>query len=140
MKRSITHSVLFGASASAFALAFALVATTTSGCGGDDKKVNYPPKAEGDAGPQSGQVVTDIAQASHLLTPLLGTALAPLLFGIALIACGLNSTVTATMAGQIVMEGFLQIRIRPWLRRLVTRLLAIVPAIVLISISGGRAS
>ncbi len=59
MKRSITHSVLFGASASAFALAFALVATTTSGCGGDDKKVNYPPKAEGDAGPQSGQVVTD---------------------------------------------------------------------------------
>jgi len=59
MKRSITHSVLFGASASAFALLFALVATGASGCGGDDKKVNYPPKAEGDAGPQSGQVVTD---------------------------------------------------------------------------------
>ena len=61
---------------------------------------------------------------------LLGSAIAPTLFGIALLCCGLNSTVTATMAGQIVMEGFLDIRLPPWLRRLVTRLVAIVPAIL----------
>ena len=83
-----------------------------------------------------GQVVTDIAQASHLLTPLLGTALAPLLFGIALIACGLNSTVTATMAGQIVMEGFIQFRMAPWMRRLVTRAIAIIPALGVIYLFG----
>ena len=78
------------------------------------------------------QVVTDIGQASHLLTPLLGSSLAPILFGVALICCGLNSTVTATMAGQIVMEGFIQFRIAAWARRLITRGIAIIPAIIVI--------
>ena len=65
-----------------------------------------------------------------------GTAVAPVLFGIALLCCGLNSTVTATMAGQIVMEGFIDIKLAAWARRLVTRLVAIVPAIAVILISG----
>uniref|UniRef100_UPI003BAB65A4 Nramp family divalent metal transporter n=1 Tax=Stappia sp. TaxID=1870903 RepID=UPI003BAB65A4 len=72
--------------------------------------------------------VTDIAEAEALLAPLLGTVAAPVLFGVALLASGLNSTVTATLAGQVVMEGFLNIRIAPWLRRLVTRVIAIIPA------------
>ena len=72
--------------------------------------------------------VTDIAEAEALLAPLLGTVAAPVLFGVALLASGLNSTVTATLAGQVVMEGFLNMRIAPWLRRLVTRVIAIVPA------------
>ncbi len=72
--------------------------------------------------------VAELQQASDLLAPLLGSAIAPTLFGIALLCCGLNSTVTATLAGQIVMEGFLQIRLAPWLRRLITRAIAIVPA------------
>ena len=74
---------------------------------------------------------TDVAELSEVhsfLAPLLGSALAPTLFGIALICCGLNSTVTATLAGQIVMEGFLDIRLPPWMRRLATRALAIIPA------------
>jgi manganese transport protein len=74
--------------------------------------------------------VQELDKAHALLAPLLGSALAPTLFGIALLCCGLNSTVTATMAGQIVMEGFLDLRLPPWLRRLVTRLVAIVPAAV----------
>jgi manganese transport protein len=74
--------------------------------------------------------VEELNKAHALLAPLLGSALAPTLFGIALLACGLNSTVTATMAGQIVMEGFLDLRLPPWLRRLVTRLVAIVPAAI----------
>lgn len=73
--------------------------------------------------------VEDIGVAHELLTPLLGSNLAPILFGVALLACGLSSTVTATMAGQIVMEGFIDIRLAPWLRRLITRVVAIVPAI-----------
>jgi manganese transport protein len=72
--------------------------------------------------------VAELGEAHALLMPLLGHSLAPSLFAVALIGCGLNSTVTATMAGQIVMEGFVAIRLAPWLRRLVTRLLAIVPA------------
>ena len=72
--------------------------------------------------------IEELDKAHALLAPLLGSALAPTLFGIALLCCGLNSTVTATMAGQIVMEGFLDIRLPPWLRRLVTRMVAIVPA------------
>ncbi len=72
--------------------------------------------------------VTDLGQAHALLSPLLGSAIAPTLFAVALICCGLSSTVTATLAGQAVMEGFLDIQIAPWLRRLVTRLIAIVPA------------
>jgi manganese transport protein len=79
--------------------------------------------------------VAEIGDAHTLLAPLLGTA-APMLFAIALLACGLNSTVTATIAGQVVMEGFLRIRLRPALRRLVTRIIAIVPAVVVTWIYG----
>jgi manganese transport protein len=74
--------------------------------------------------------VAELGEAHGLLQPLLGAAMAPSLFAIALIGCGLNSTITATLAGQIVMEGFLDIRLAPWLRRLITRLVAIVPAAV----------
>ncbi|WP_210483320.1 Nramp family divalent metal transporter [Microvirga antarctica] len=74
--------------------------------------------------------IAEIGQAHTLLQPLLGAAIAPTLFGIALLCCGLNSTVTATMAGQIVMEGFINFKLPPWLRRLVTRGIAIVPAAV----------
>jgi manganese transport protein len=80
--------------------------------------------------------VEDLGEAHTLLNPLLGSTLAPTLFAIALLCCGLNSTVTATMAGQIVMEGFLDIRLKPWLRRLITRLLAIVPAAVVTVLYG----
>ena len=72
--------------------------------------------------------VTELGDAHSLLEPLLGSSFAPILFAVALIGCGLNSTVTATLAGQIVMEGFLEIRLPPWMRRLITRLIAIVPA------------
>jgi manganese transport protein len=74
--------------------------------------------------------VTELEQVHSFLAPLLGSALAPTLFGVALLCCGLNSTVTATLAGQIVMEGFLDIRLPPWARRLVTRSIAIVPAAI----------
>jgi manganese transport protein len=74
--------------------------------------------------------VEELGVAYTLLGPLLGAAIAPTLFGIALLACGTNSTVTATMAGQIVMEGFLNIRLPGWARRLITRGLAIVPAVL----------
>lgn len=74
--------------------------------------------------------VVEIQDAYHLLEPLLGTGLAAIAFGVALLACGLNSTVTATLAGQIVMEGFLNIKLPPWLRRLLTRLIAVVPAAI----------
>ena len=70
----------------------------------------------------------EIGEAHTLLSPLLGGAIAPTLFGIALLCCGSNSTVTATLAGQIVMEGFLNIKLPPWLRRLLTRGIAIIPA------------
>lgn len=72
--------------------------------------------------------VAELGEASSLLAPLLGLAIAPTLFGIALLCCGINSTVTATMAGQIIMEGFIKIRLRPWIRRMITRAIAIVPA------------
>jgi manganese transport protein len=72
--------------------------------------------------------VSELGEVHKLIAPLLGSAWAPTLFGIALLCCGLNSTVTATLAGQIVMEGFLDIRLPPWARRLVTRAIAIVPA------------
>jgi manganese transport protein len=72
--------------------------------------------------------ITDLGDAHRLLGPLLGAGIAPMLFAVALLACGLNSTVTATLAGQAVMEGFLQIRLQPWLRRLITRSIAILPA------------
>ena len=80
---------------------------------------------------RSGQYnVAELGEAYKFLAPLLGSALAPTLFGIALLACGLNSTVTATLSGQIVMEGFLDIRLPPYLRRLLTRAIAIVPAAI----------
>lgn len=80
--------------------------------------------------------VADIQDAHQLLAPLLGTELAPILFGIALVAAGQSSTITGTLAGQIVMEGYLNLRIAPWLRRLITRLIAIIPAYIVILIYG----
>ena len=71
-----------------------------------------------------------------MLQPLLGEKLAPILFAVALIASGQSSTITGTLAGQIVMEGYLQLRINPWVRRLITRLLAIIPALLVIIIKG----
>src|SRR5579862_263047 len=85
-------------------------------------------------------IVEEIEQAQGLLAPLLGTAMASSLFAIALLASGQSSTLTGTYAGQIVMEGFLDLRMRPWMRRLVTRTLAIIPAIITIKISGDRAT
>ena len=72
--------------------------------------------------------VTELSEAHSMLSPLLGSLVAPSLFGVALLCCGLNSTVTATLAGQAVMEGFVNLRLAPWQRRLVTRAIAIVPA------------
>ena len=87
----------------------------------------------------SGQTqVAELSEAHELIGPLLGSGLAPMLFAVALLACGLNSTVTATLAGQAVMEGFLQIRLPPWLRRLVTRSIAIIPAAGVTLYYGGR--
>jgi manganese transport protein len=81
----------------------------------------------------SGQSsVAKIQDAHRLLQPMLGTAVAPVLFAVALIAAGQSSTVTGTLAGQVVMEGYLHLRINPWLRRLLTRLLAITPAVIVI--------
>ncbi|OBA08041.1 divalent metal cation transporter [Paenibacillus polymyxa] len=82
--------------------------------------------------------VAEISDAYYLLSPLLGTTLASILFGVALLASGQNSTVTGTLAGQIVMEGFLNLRLSPWLRRLVTRLIAIVPAVIVTAIAGEK--
>ncbi len=80
--------------------------------------------------------VADIGDAYNLLTPVLGAPLAGALFAVALLASGQNSTLTGTMAGQIVMEGFLNIRLRPWLRRLLTRLIAIGPAAIVATLYG----
>jgi manganese transport protein len=82
--------------------------------------------------------VGELEEAYRLLAPLLGAPIASTAFAVALLASGQSSTITGTLAGQIVMEGFLKIRVRPWLRRLITRLLAIVPAILLIGASGGK--
>lgn len=82
--------------------------------------------------------IVEIDQAHALLSPLLGGAIAPTLFGIALLCCGLNATVTATMSGQIVMEGFIAFRISPVMRRLITRLIAIVPAMAVILLYGSE--
>ncbi|MEC0242028.1 Nramp family divalent metal transporter [Paenibacillus dokdonensis] len=80
--------------------------------------------------------VAEIQDAYHLLTPLLGTGMASILFAVALLASGQNSTLTGTLAGQIVMEGFLNLRLKPWIRRLITRLIAIIPAIIVIGLYG----
>ncbi|WP_266363443.1 Nramp family divalent metal transporter [Tellurirhabdus rosea] len=82
--------------------------------------------------------VADITDAHRLLNPLLGATAASALFAVALLASGQNSTLTGTLAGQIVMEGFLNLRLKPWLRRLITRLIAIVPALVVSILYGER--
>ena len=87
-----------------------------------------------------GIVVTEIQQAQALLVPLLGTGLAGAIFAIALLCSGQSSTLTGTLAGQIVMEGFLNIRLRPWLRRLITRALAVGPAALAIYFAGDKAA
>jgi manganese transport protein len=84
----------------------------------------------------NGQEVAEIQDAYRLLAPLLGIPIASTLFAIALLASGQNSSLTGTMAGQIVMEGFLSIRLAPWLRRLITRLVAVVPAIIVTAFYG----
>src|SRR3954469_11698413 len=84
------------------------------------------------------QDVAEIGDAYQLLLPLLGTTMASVLFAVALLCSGQNATLTGTLAGQIVMEGFINLRLRPWLRRLITRLIAIVPAIIVIAIYGDR--
>jgi manganese transport protein len=85
---------------------------------------------------RNGIVVTEIQQAHKMLEQLLGTRAAPIAFGLALLAAGQSSTLTGTLAGQIVMEGFVRIRLRPYLRRLITRSIALLPAVVVIWISG----
>jgi manganese transport protein len=80
--------------------------------------------------------VAEIQDAHRLLEPLLGASIAPMAFAIALLASGQSSTITGTLAGQIVMEGYLNLRIRPWLRRLITRLLAVIPAVLVIAYYG----
>ncbi|MEP7128406.1 MAG: Nramp family divalent metal transporter [Chitinophagales bacterium] len=80
--------------------------------------------------------ITEIQDAHKLLAPLLGTQLAPILFAVALIASGQCSTITGTLAGQIVMEGYLHLRITPWIRRLLTRLIAVIPAFLVIWLKG----
>ncbi len=84
------------------------------------------------------QQVADITDAHHLLDPLLGVKWAGILFAVALLAAGQNATLTGTLSGQIVMEGFLNIKLKPWLRRLVTRLVAIVPALVVTLLYGNK--
>jgi manganese transport protein len=84
------------------------------------------------------QDVAEIQDAYRLLSSLLGVGMASMLFAIALLASGQNSTLTGTLAGQIVMEGFLNFRLKPWLRRLITRLIAIIPAVLVISTFGER--
>lgn len=82
--------------------------------------------------------VADINDAYELLSPLLGSSIASFIFAIALLASGQNSTLTGTLAGQIVMEGFINIKLKPWLRRLITRLLAVVPAMIVAIMYGEK--
>lgn len=89
---------------------------------------------------RNGIVVNEIQQAHQMLAPLLGTTLASAAFALALLFAGQSSTITGTMAGQIVMEGFLNFRMRPWLRRLITRLVAVTPAVLTLSYAGDAAT
>jgi manganese transport protein len=84
--------------------------------------------------------VVDIQDAHKLLAPMLGSAIAPILFAVALIAAGQSSTITGTLAGQVVMEGYLNFRMQPWIRRLLTRLIAIIPAFLTILILGDQST
>jgi len=83
-----------------------------------------------------GILVTEIQQAHEMLNSLLGNTLAPIAFAVALLAAGQSSTITGTISGQVVMEGFLNLRMAPWLRRLITRLVALGPAVIVIAIAG----
>jgi NRAMP (natural resistance-associated macrophage protein)-like metal ion transporter len=87
-------------------------------------------------GPNKNVSVANITQAYELLAPALGSRAAKILFGVGLLASGQNSTIIGTLAGQVVMEGFLQIRIKPWLRRLITRSIAIIPAAIVAGVGG----
>jgi manganese transport protein len=87
---------------------------------------------------KAGLPITDLQDAHHLLAPLLGSSVAPVLFGVGLLLSGQSATITSTMAGQIIMEGFVQVRLSPLMRRLVTRSLALVPAVVVLTLNGGR--
>lgn len=87
---------------------------------------------------KNGIVVTEIQQAHHMLDQIIGSKAAPMAFGLALLAAGQSSTLTGTLAGQIVMEGFVHIRLRPYVRRLITRVIALLPAVIVISISGDK--
>ena len=90
---------------------------------------------------QNGEYgVAEIQDAHRLLAPMLGSAIAPILFAVALIAAGQSSTITGTLAGQVVMEGYLNFRLQPWIRRLLTRLIAIIPAFITILILGEGAT
>lgn len=82
--------------------------------------------------------IADIGDAYQMLSPLLGTTLSSIFFAVALLASGQNSTITGTLAGQIVMEGFLNIKLKPWLRRMITRLIAVVPALIVTMIYGEK--
>mgnify|MGYP001336684006 CR=1 FL=1 len=84
--------------------------------------------------------ITAIEDAYKLLSPVVGVGIASTLFAIALLAAGQNATITGTLAGQIIMEGFINLRIKPWLRRIITRLLAIIPAVVFIGLYGANAA
>jgi manganese transport protein len=84
--------------------------------------------------------IAEIQDAHRLLQPMLGSKLAPILFAVALIAAGQSSTITGTLAGQVIMEGYLNLRIAPWVRRLMTRMIAIVPALIVINVMGEGAS
>ncbi|MFZ1729353.1 MAG: Nramp family divalent metal transporter [Bacteroidota bacterium] len=83
-----------------------------------------------------GILVTEIQQAHHMLEPVLGTKLAPILFALALLAAGQSSTITGTISGQVVMEGFVNLHVRPWLRRVITRSIALLPAVLVIAAMG----
>jgi len=85
---------------------------------------------------KNGEVVTEMQKAHDLLEGLIDSKAAPAIFGLGLFCAGQSSTLTGTMAGQIVMEGFIQLKIRPWIRRLLTRSLAIVPSVIVIAIFG----
>jgi len=87
-----------------------------------------------------GAPVSDLAEAHRLLTPMLGTSLASVLFGVALLAAGQSSTLTATLAGQVVMDGFVQLRLPGWQRRLLTRCLALIPALATVLLLGEGAT
>lgn len=89
---------------------------------------------------RQNKVVEELQDAHELLAPMLGTIVASVLFAVALLASGQNSTLTGTLAGQVVMEGFIHLRLRPWLRRMITRGLAVIPAAIIAGVYGSKGS